>query len=303
MASETQRDNLWEWFTGTVIIRLDKPKQGCVIVVARRLHTDYLPGKLIATGEWDVLELPAIETRERRIDLGDGMEWPRSPSDILFPDVVGREELDQLRLEMGEAKFEAQNQQSPVPAGGNIVKTEWFRTYPDSMKVKDYEAIVQTWDVAAVPGVSNDYSVCTTWGLIGNDIDLLDVYRAKHDPPQLLTVARKLRAYWKPNLLIVESQGVGHSIKSHLYQDDRRGVRGVSAKTNKVECMSKETFILERGEVRLPEKALWKEVFLDEVAAFPNSNYDDQVDSMSQALLAIRLKTAELKHCSRYKGG
>lgn len=152
VASETQRDNLWEWFTGTAITRLDKPKDGAVIVVAQRLHVDDLSGRLIETGEWEVLELPAIETRVRRIDLGDDMEWPRAPGDILFPEVVGRAELDRLRLEMGEAKFEAQYQQSLAPAGGNVVKTERFKTYPASMKTADYEAIVQSWDVAAVPG-------------------------------------------------------------------------------------------------------------------------------------------------------
>ena len=66
--------------------------------------------------------------------------------------------------------------------------------------------------------------------------------------------------------------------------------------------MSNETFALERGEVRLPEKAPWKEVFLVEAAAFPNGKYDDQVDSMSQALYAIRKGPTEIKHCSRYKG-
>ena len=46
VASETQRDNLWEWFTGTAITRLNKPKEGAVIVVAQRLHVDDLPGRL-----------------------------------------------------------------------------------------------------------------------------------------------------------------------------------------------------------------------------------------------------------------
>ncbi len=302
VASETLRDGLWEWFTGTAITRLDKPKEGAVIVVAQRLHVDDLPGRLIATGEWDVLELPAIETRERRIDLGDDMEWPRAPGDILFPEVVGEEELARIRSEMGSIKFEAQYQQAPVPAAGNIVKTHWFKTIPSQIRRRDYEGVVQSWDVAAVPGESNDYSVCTTWGLIGNYVDLLDVYRAQHDPPQLLKVARKLRVIWKPDLLAVETQGVGHSLKSHLRQDDRRGVRGVSAKLNKVERMLNETFVLEAGHVRLPDKAPWKELFLDEVAAFPNGKYDDQVDSMSQTLFAIRLRPSELRHCSRYKG-
>ena len=72
--------------------------------------------------------------------------------------------------------------------------------------------------------------------------------------------------------------------------------------TGKAERMPKKTFALERGDVRLLAKATWREVFLDEVAAFPNGKCDDQVDSMSQALFAIRRKPPGLRHCSRYKG-
>ncbi len=67
---------------------------------------------------------------------------------------------------MGSAAFEAQYQQSPVLPGGNMVKREWFRTYDWSPRPARYEAIVQSWDTASVPGIDNDYSVCTTWGLI-----------------------------------------------------------------------------------------------------------------------------------------
>jgi predicted phage terminase large subunit-like protein len=249
-----------------------------------------------------VFELPAIETMDRRIALPDGRTWKRTKGAVLLPDHMGKEELDRIRAEIGSARFEAQFQQSPVPAGGNIIKPEWFETIPGGLSRQDYEAIVQSWDVAAVPGESNDYSVCTTWGLIGNHIDLLDVYRAQHDPPQLLRAARKLRSDYEPSLLVIEAQGVGRSLYSYLRQDNRRGVRYLTPNTSKVERMSNETYALERGEVRLPEKAPWKEAFLAEVTAFPNGKYDDQVDSMSQALYAIRGRHAELKHCSRYKG-
>ncbi len=302
VASETQREKLWDWFAGTAMTRLDNPKTGAVVVVAQRLHVDDLPGRLIATGQWDVLELPAIETMDRKIALPNGRVWNRPKGTILLPDHMGEEELDAIKREIGTAKFEAQYQQRPIPSEGNIVKPEWFATIPAGLRPQDYEAIVQSWDVAAVPGESNDFSVCTTWGLIGNHIDLLDVHRSKQDPPQILDVARKLRQSWKANLLVVETQGVGRSIYSHLHQDDHRGVRGLTPKVNKVERMSSETYTLEKGEGRLPQDAPWKEVFLAEIAAFPNGKYDDQVDSMSQALLAIRKRLPELRHCSRYKG-
>ncbi len=59
---------------------------------------------------------------------------------------------------------------------------------------------------------------------------------------------------------------------------------------------------IEQGFVRLPANASWKESFIAEAAAFPNGKYDDQVDSMSQALFVFDKPRHELRHCSRFKG-
>ncbi|WP_165354834.1 phage terminase large subunit [Tropicimonas sp. IMCC6043] len=302
VSSETRRDAIWEWFTGTAMTRLDNPKSGAVIVTAQRLHEDDLPGRLIATGDWDVLELPAIETQEREVALGSNAVWTRLVGEVLLPEHMDLEALEAKRREMGMRAFEAQYQQAPTPAGGNIIRPEWFETIPPDLRRSDYEAVIQSWDPAGVPGESNDYSVCTTWGLIGNHIDLLDVHREQHLQPDLLRVAEKLRKMWNPNLLIVEAVGAGRGIYDHLRRQHRRGVRPNTPRLNKVERMSIQSPKLENRFVRLPQCASWKEGFVAECAGFPNATYDDQVDSMSQALFALDKTPGELRHCSRYKG-
>ncbi|WP_170576178.1 phage terminase large subunit [Ruegeria atlantica] len=283
-------------------MRLDQRKEARVAVVAQRLHPDDLPGRLIQTGLWEVLELLVIEVRERMVAMPDGLIWTRRKGDILLPQHIDLEELNALRLEIGGTKFEAQYQQSPVPAGGNIVKPEWFATIPSSLGSSDYEAIIQSWDTAAVPGESNDHSVCTTWGLIGNYIDLLDVHRQQYLQPDLLSEATKLRIKWRPNLLVVETVGAGRGVYDHLRRQAKKGVRSHTPKLAKDERMSIQSPKIEQGQVRLPASAPWKEAFLAEVAAFPNGKHDDQVDSMSQALLALDHTLHELRNCSLYKG-
>ena len=59
---------------------------------------------------------------------------------------------------------------------------------------------------------------------------------------------------------------------------------------------------IDAGQVFFPEKAAFLQLLLDELQAFPNGIYDDQVDSMSQALHALDGTIHELRHCSRYKG-
>lgn len=302
VASETQRDKLWEWFTGTAMTRLDNSKTGAIIVVAQRLHEDDLPGRLIATGQYEVLELPAIEIRDRKIALPDGRKWIRPKGDILLPGHMDKEDLEAKRQEMGSAKFEAQFQQAPVPAGGNIIRPEWFGTSPSGMRRQDYEGVIQSWDTAAVPGESNDYSACTTWGLLGNHIDLLHVYRQQQLYPDLLRDARAHAAKWKPDLIVIEKSSTGLSLKPDLQRAGLKQARWLFPEMGKVERMVGQSSKLEQGQVRLPPSAPWRERFVGEAAAFPNGKYDDQVDSMSQALRSLDHRPHELRHCSRFKG-
>ena len=301
-ASETRRDATYDWFTGTAMTRLDNPKTGAVIVVAQRLHDDDLPGRMINTGDWEVLELPAIATKEQDVVVAEEVTWTRKPGEVLLPNHMGRDELEQKQREIGTQAFEAQYQQSPVIAGGSIIRTEWFGVIPEHLRRGDYEAVLQSWDVAAVPGESNDYSVCTTWGLLGNSMDLLDVHRAQYLQPDLVKVAVKLREKWNPNMVVVETTGVGRGLLDHLRRHRRDGVRAFHPRLGKDERMSVESLKIESGEVRLPQNASWKETFLAETAAFPNGKYDDQVDSLSQALACVSGPSRELCHCSRFKG-
>ncbi|MDI3337934.1 phage terminase large subunit [Defluviimonas aestuarii] len=302
VASETRREAVWDWFNSTAVTRLNSPNEGAIIVVAQRLHEDDLAGRLIATGDWDVLELPAIETRKREIHLTGDLIWTRKPGEILLPDHMGRAELDQYRRSMGSRAFETQYQQAPVPEGGGIIKPEWFGAIPTLLRRCDYEAVIQSWDPAAVPGESNDFSVCTTWGLVGKHVDLLDVHRRQYLYPDLKKAAMTLRSKWQPDLIVVEAVGVGHSLYGDLRRAQPAGIRGSTPRKSKVERMSIQSAKIEAGEVRIRNDTPWCESFIAEAAAFPNGKYDDQVDSMSQALYALDCRLHELRHCSRFKG-
>lgn len=185
--------------------------------------------------------------------------------------------------------------------GGNLVKREWFRTYEGPPRPDNYEAIVQSWDTASVPGIGNDYSVCTTWGLINGMIDLLDVHRAQYHYPDLLRAARALRAKWQPKLIVVEKAGIGIALGTDLLRDGLRDVQALPVQGDKVQRMAHQCTKIEGGQVRLPTAARWLDAFLTETGEFPNGRYDDQVDSMSQLLRTVDLMPRQLRGISRYK--
>ena len=92
--------------------------------------------------------------------------------------------LETIRATIGEYNFAAQYQQRPAPAGGGMVKTAWFRRYRRD-EPPAFDRIVQSWDTANKPSELSDYSVCTTWGIKGQNYYLLDVVRKKLSYPEL----------------------------------------------------------------------------------------------------------------------
>lgn len=301
--SEAKREAVHTWFRNTLASRLDDPSKGSMILVSQRLHEDDLIGRLIQTGSWELLSLPAIATEQQTLDLGDGMEWARQPGELLHPERLTQADLDRIKAELGTDAFEAQYQQRPALPGGNLIKLEWFGRYEGNPRPSTYEAIVQSWDTAAVPGHTNDWSVCTTWGLLGTHIDLLDVHRAQHDFPDLVRTAKTLQQKWKPLLIVVEKASSGIQLGQQLWNDGfREFVQALNPEGDKVGRMAAQSPQLEQGQVRLPAKAIWRDAFLSECAAFPNGKHDDQVDTLSQLLRTLDRRPRQLRGISRYKG-
>ncbi|WP_170482818.1 phage terminase large subunit [Ruegeria arenilitoris] len=299
--SLVKRDNCHTWFLNTAASRLNNPKEGAIVVIAQRLHVDDLIGRLLPLGDWEVLNLPAIATEPQVLPLAGEAIWERKIGDLLHEERVDAAELERIRRELGTTTFEAQYQQSPVLPGGNLVKTEWFRSYDGPPRPSQYEAVVQSWDTASVPGINNDYSVCTTWGLINNHVDLLDVHREQYDYPDLVRAARAQRQKFKPRLIVVEKAGVGFALGTDLLRDGLRDVQGLDVKGDKVERMSVQCAKIEAGFVRLPKSSPWLETYLKEMGEFPQGRYDDQVDSTSQILRTLDMRPWQIRGLSRYK--
>jgi phage terminase large subunit-like protein len=61
----------------------------------------------------------------------------------------------------------------------NIVKRDWLGRC-ETLPPRDYiEAVVQSRDAASEASKFNDYFVCTTWGIKGASLFLLDLFRGK----------------------------------------------------------------------------------------------------------------------------
>ena len=286
-ASDAVRNSVYDWFKGSLMTRFDNPAEGAVIVVMQRLHQDDLVGRLRDEGGWEYLAMPG-ECFERTVyDLGDGESWTLNPGDLLYPERFNRAALDQLAFDLGEAQYNAQILQRPSPPGGALIKLKHFQRYETLPGW--FEAIVQSWDPAVVDTETAAFSVCTTWGILGRKLYLIDVLRKRLDFHKIEPAILHMKDKFKASCVVLETAGVGLAIGNALVKREgaRRWLCPYDPTLGKVERAIAQTPKIERKRIYLPVNAPWLETFEAEVASFPMSKYYDQVDSMVQFLYLL----------------
>jgi predicted phage terminase large subunit-like protein len=284
--SEVKRSGANQWFSNTLLSRLDDKRTGAIVVVMQRVHIDDLTGFLLEqSDEWDVLSLPAIADDEEVIPTWGGQTYRRRLGEALSPQREPIEVLEALKLQIGSDAFSAQYQQMPAPPGGAMIKRDWIVRYSELPPAADRRFTLQSWDTASKGGPENDWSVCTTWVVTRKkQWYLVDVWRRRVDYPALKAAVRTLTEQWKARRVLVEDAGAGTALVQEL-RGTVSGIIAVKPEGDKVSRMAVASAKFEARQVLLPERAPWLADLEAELFVFPVSRHDDQCDSISQALL------------------
>ena len=299
--SELEREKIWTWIQTSLMSRLDDPATGRIVMIGQRLHLDDPYGRAIDAGGWEVLELPAIEWRNREVPLPDGLIWERQPGDLLLPTRLTREVLDQKRREIGTADFEAQYNQRPSLPDGHLFKAEWFRRFDlQAARREHYEYVWQSWDTALSEEENADYTVCVTLGLRARQIHVLDVFRDRLGFVEQIAAIHRLKERFEAQLVTIEAVSGGVQLFEELHR--RQGhvwAHASNGRIGKIPRAQQQTARIDRGDVWLPTEASWLSAFTAEVLAFPRGKNDDMVDAFVQGLRLLDFGTRDLKH-TRY---
>ena len=282
--SDLALDNAWEWYSSGPRTRLQPG--GAIVVVMTRWGTKDLTARLLKSqqgknaDQWEVIEFPAILPSGR----------------ALWPEFWKLEELEGVRASLSVQKWNAMYQQRPTADEGAILKREWWRVWQQS-EPPPVEYIIQSYDTAYSKKETADFSVITTWGVFyptmddGPNIILLAVKRGRWDFPELKRVAIAEYKYWNPDNVLIEAKATGTTLQQELR---RVGIPvtmyapgGRRAGQDKVSRANAVAPILEAGMVWAPDEH-WAEELVEECAAFPNGDNDDQVDSTVQAWMRFR---------------
>jgi predicted phage terminase large subunit-like protein len=275
-------DKVFEWYTSGPRQRL-QPGGSIVVVMTRWAQRD-LTGQVLKSAaqrsgeEWEVIEFPAI--------LPSGKP--------LWPQFWSLAELEALREELPNAKWQAQYQQNPVGNESAIVKRDWWKWWEkDDPPQCDY--ILQSWDTAFEKTQRADYSAGTTWGIFNCEEDnfapniiLLNTYKKRVEFPELKRdVLREYNEY-EPDSLIVEKKASGAPL---IYDLRAMGIPvqeyTPSKGQDKIARLNSVSDIIASGKVWIPQTR-WAEELVDEIAAFPSGEHDDLVDATTLALMRFR---------------
>jgi predicted phage terminase large subunit-like protein len=285
--SDLARRSVAGWYRTTLVSRLNDKQEGAIILVMQRLHEDDLAGQLLKEAGWDHLNLSAIAQQDERIAIGSHAVHIRRKGEALQPAREPLVVLDRIRAEMGSLTFSAQYLQEPVPLEGNLIKREWLKTYATGPSRGTGTQIVQSWDIASTLAETSDWSVCTTWLMVGRSYYLRHVWRGRLEFPALKHRLVELAKEHRSNRILIEQAGPGLHLLQELKANPTHGVSvpiGITPVGSKRERMEAQSARFEAGQVWLPQDAPWLADWLHELLAFPSGRHDDQVDSTSQFL-------------------
>lgn len=294
--SDIKRAEVASWWSTVMSTRGNDPKTDRRLIVMQRSHESDLTGHVLKTElGYEVLTLPARYEGTKVISTlrGRPVLDPRTTAgEPLWAGRFDDPELRRLERDLGPYDAASQLQQRPAPKGGGIFKWAKFRLY--GARVRDallatpgaLDSWVQTWDLNVKGVAGQSWIVGQVWARRGADAFLLDSFR---DRCSLLAVAEAMVATlqrWPKALPIrVEDKALGPAVID-LLKSRIPGLLPYEPRGDKeVRARAVSPFV-EAGNVWLPEPEIapWLDDFKAEVALFPRSATDDQVDCMSMAL-------------------
>src|SRR5574338_245092 len=187
-----------------------------------------------------------------------------------------------------------------------IIKNTWWKFFENENDIYRQQVFkkVQSWDTAFKKNQENDYSVCTTWVYTNTGFYLIDVWRGRVEFPELKRKVVELAKLHSVNEILIEDKASGQSLIQELQRNTILPIKPIKVENDKIARVNSVTPIIEAGKVYLPKDASWLNGFLDEMEEFPNGEFDDTVDSVSQFLNAMKVtRTPDLKEIVHLERG
>lgn len=198
--------------------------------------------------------------------------------------------LDGIRSRKGTALFTMTFLCDPGAMGGNVFETGKINRYKLA-DTPDMTFKLHSWDFASGDSSDSSWTIMQEWCVNTQGYFLTHSHRSRMRYGELLPLLYRYRDDRRPNIILIEDRGIGQSVIRDLEVDSNLSeLRGTDprGKGDKFTRAVGHTGLFESGKIFVPESAPWVSDFMSELASFPDSRFDDQVDAMSQAFDYLR---------------
>ena len=134
--SDTIRNDTNATIRSTIPTRFNDLRAGKWLLIMQRLHEDDPTGNLTNDGRWFKLILPGENLTDKviRYEL-NGRSWEMKPGDLLFPERLPRNILNDLRDDLGDYNYAGQILQVPVHSSEKAMLERIVADTIDSMNI------------------------------------------------------------------------------------------------------------------------------------------------------------------------
>ena len=275
--SQTIREKVWDWYTGTAYNRV-RPG-GSIVLICHRMHEDDLAGRLLAAQDsgdkWTVVELPVS---------GEPL-WPQR----FTPEFYAR-----LKSVTPPLYWSALYEQNPQPAEGTFFQREWFWRFKpvDVPVVRKY----LTSDFAVTEKQEADFTELGIHGAsqVDGRIKLylgIDGWFGQQDPSQWIEQYVNLVLRHRPIAEFGEGGVIQRAVEPFLNRRrlERKAhgrVEWLASILDKQARASSLRAMASMGLVGLPDND-YGERLLTQLLGFPAGKHDDAVDMLGMLPRAL----------------
>jgi len=323
VSSEATTETTLEWWDTVMPTRLNDMSTGAYVIIQQRLGQTDLTGHILEknVGNWTHLCLPARFEPNRSLVTTIGWKDPRTvEGELLCPERFNDEQLTLLEREMGPYIAAGQLQQRPEPAGGGVIKREWWKLWERGV-FPPMDFVLGCLDTAYTTKTINDFSAMVTWGIFSGDtkaqanrmldadgrpmfIDrtydagapaamMMHAWRDRLELHNLVEKVAKTCIALKVDVLLIENKAAGISVAQEirrLYADEKFSVQLFDPKSqDKLARLYSVQHLFAEGLIYAPDRK-WADMVMDEVGRFGGKQvkHDDLVDCVSMGLRKLR---------------
>ena len=179
----------------------------------QRLHVDDFTAFLLhARPDTVHLKIPAVAPCDLEYEVGGGKRYIFREGELLEPDRLSHEFLQEMRALQGLSHYNSQYLQEPLVSGGRIIEPNWFRRFQAPRK-HDYRVI--SIDPAFTQD-GGDHSAAIICNFVGLDIEIIHAERVQLAFTGLVQWVRGLDQKWSPDAFVIEAIGTGRGFCDHL---------------------------------------------------------------------------------------